>query len=51
MRQIFKIFRYDKTGIKKEFYNLAKEKMISDDALNGILENGQISFETDISKI
>ena len=37
--------------IKKEFYNLAKEKMINDDALNGILANGQISFNTDINKI
>lgn len=31
--------------IKKNFYNLAKEKMISDDILNGIMDNGQITFE------
>ena len=37
--------------IKKDFYKLAKEKMISDDILNGILANGQISFDTDINKI
>lgn len=37
--------------IKKEFYKQAKEKMISEDILNGILEDGQISFDTDISKI
>lgn len=37
--------------IKKNFYKLAKEKMINEDALNGITENGQITFDTDISKI
>lgn len=37
--------------IKKNFYKLAKEKMISEDALNGITEDGQITFDTDISKI
>lgn len=37
--------------IKKDFYNKAKEKMISEDILNGILDDGQISFDTDISKI
>ena len=37
--------------IKKNFYNLAKEKMISDDILNGIMEDGQISFDTDITKL
>ena len=31
--------------IKKDFYRLAKEKMISDDILNGILEDGQITFD------
>ena len=31
--------------IKKDFYNLAKEKMISEDILNGILEDGQITFD------
>lgn len=36
--------------IKKDFYKLAKEKMISQDILNGI-EDGQISFDTDISKL
>ena len=36
--------------IKKNFYRLAKEKMIGDDILNGI-EDGQISFDTDISKL
>lgn len=37
--------------IKKNFYKLAKEKMISEDALNGITDDGQITFDTDISKI
>ncbi len=37
--------------IKKDFYKLAKEKMINDDILNGIQDNGQISFDTDINKI
>lgn len=37
--------------IKKNFYKLAKEKMISEDALNGITEDGQITFDTDTSKI
>ena len=37
--------------IKKDFYNLAKEKMISEDVLNGIMDDGQISFATDINKI
>lgn len=37
--------------IKKDFYKSAKEKMISEDLLNGILEDGQISFDTDISKL
>lgn len=37
--------------IKKNFYNLAKEKMISEDILNGIQDDGQISFDTDIEKI
>lgn len=31
--------------IKKDFYNLAKEKMISEDILNGIMEDGQITFD------
>lgn len=37
--------------IKKDFYKLAMEKMISEDILNGITEDGQISFDTDLSKI
>lgn len=32
--------------IKRNFYNLAKEKMISDDILHGIMEDGQITFAT-----
>ena len=32
--------------IKKDFYKSAKEKMISDDILNGILEDGQVTIET-----
>lgn len=36
--------------IKKDFYNLAKEKMISDDILNGISENGQISFDAIVKR-
>ena len=31
--------------IKKEFYNLAKEKMVSENILNGILEDGQVTIE------
>ena len=31
--------------IKKDFYKLAKEKMISDDILNGILEDAQVTIE------
>ena len=31
--------------IKKDFYNKAKEKMISEDILNGIMEDGQVTFE------
>lgn len=31
--------------IKKDFYNKAKEKMISDDILNGIMEDGQLTLE------
>lgn len=31
--------------IKKDFYNQAKEKMISEDILNGILEDGQLTFD------
>lgn len=31
--------------IKKNFYNLAKEKMISEDILNGIMEDGQVTFD------
>lgn len=31
--------------IKKDFYKLAKEKMISDDILNGIAEDGQITID------
>ena len=31
--------------IKKNFYNLAKEKMINDDIINGIMEDGQITFD------
>jgi hypothetical protein len=31
--------------IKKDFYNKAKEKMISEDILNGILEDGQYTFD------
>ena len=30
--------------IKKDFYTKAKEKMISEDILNGILEDGQLTF-------
>lgn len=37
--------------IKKNFYKKAKEEMINEDVLNGIRENGQISFETDLAKI
>ena len=37
--------------IKKDFYKKATEKMINKDILNGILANGQISFETDVTKI
>ena len=37
--------------IKKDFYKKATEKMINKDILNGILTNGQISFETDVTKI
>ena len=37
--------------IKKDFYKLAKEKMINKDALNNILPNGQISFDTNINKL
>lgn len=36
--------------IKKDFYKLAKEKMISDDILNGILEDGQVTIEAIINK-
>lgn len=32
--------------IKKDFYNKAKEKMISEDILNGIMEDGQVTFDT-----
>lgn len=32
--------------IKKDFYKQAKEKMISEDILNGILEDGQLTFDT-----
>ena len=31
--------------IKKDFYNQAKEKMISDDILNGIMEDGQVTLD------
>ena len=31
--------------IKKDFYNKAKEKMISEDILNGIMEDGQVTFD------
>ena len=31
--------------IKKDYYKLAKEKMISDDILNGIMEDGQVTFD------
>ena len=31
--------------IKKDFYKLAKEKMISEDILNGIMEDGQVTFD------
>ena len=31
--------------IKKDFYKQAKEKMISEDILNGILKNGQMTFD------
>lgn len=37
--------------IKKDFYNKAKELMINEDILNGIRDDGQISFDTDIDKI
>lgn len=32
--------------IKKDFYKLAKEKMISDDILNGIMEGGQMTIKS-----
>ncbi len=32
--------------IKKDFYKLAKEKMISEDILNGIMEDGQVTFDS-----
>lgn len=32
--------------IKKDFYKKAKEKIISEDILNGILEDGQVTFES-----
>ena len=31
--------------IKKDFYNLAKEKMINEDILNGIMKDGQLTIE------
>lgn len=31
--------------IKKDFYNKAKEKMISEDILDGIMEDGQVTFD------
>lgn len=31
--------------IKKDFYKQAKDKMISEDILNGILEDGQLTFD------
>ena len=31
--------------IKKDYYKLAKEKMISEDILNGIMEDGQVTFD------
>lgn len=31
--------------IKKDYYNKAKEKMISEDILNGIMEDGQVTFD------
>lgn len=31
--------------IKKDFYKLAKEKMINEDILNGILEDGQVTID------
>ncbi len=37
--------------IKKDFYKSAKEKMLSEDILNGILADGQISFDTNINQI
>lgn len=36
--------------IKKNFYKLAKEKMISEDILNGIMENGQVTIEAIVNK-
>ena len=32
--------------IKKDFYKLAKERMISDDILNGIMEDGQVTINS-----
>ena len=37
--------------IKKDFYNKAKESMISEDTLNGISLDGQLSFDTDLNKL
>ena len=31
--------------IKKDFYKQAKERMISDDILNGIMEDGQVTLD------
>lgn len=36
--------------IKKDFYKMAKEKMISEDILSGILEDGQVTFEAIINE-
>ena len=36
---------YNKDSCFEDFYNQAKEKMISDNILNGIMEDGQVTFE------
>lgn len=36
--------------IKKEFYKLAKQRMLNEDVLNGILEDGQITIEAIINE-
>ena len=36
--------------IKKEFYKLAKQRMLNEDVLNGILEDGQITIDAVINE-